>query len=69
MIGLIRYLFIFVISTFILFFFFKYLKETKIYRSKRWRKRVRVTFLLLISSVTITALTLGAYVYIFEGVH
>lgn len=69
MLALSRYLFIFVVTAFILFFFFKYLKETKIYRSKRWRKRIQNVIVLLAASISITALLLGAYIYVFEGVH
>lgn len=67
--GVLRYLFVFVIIAFILFFFFKYMKETKIYKSKRWRKHVRGLFLLIASSIIITALSTGVYVYFTEGIH
>lgn len=66
--GLIRYLFIFVMMAFILFFFFKTMKETKIYQSKRWRQRVKGFMLLVLASVVTTALVLGTYIHFFERV-
>lgn len=67
--GVFRYIFVFAVVAFILFFFFKTMKETKIYQSKRWRRKVKNALLLIAASVLTTILLLGTYIYFAEGIH
>lgn len=69
MIYVFRYVFVFAIISFVVFFLFKTLTTTKLYHSKAFWRKVRLTALGIVLSLLVSVVTLAVYINVFEGLN